>query len=215
MAYIIAKINIKTVLQKPTRINLNLQQFILQKQTWTNLTQHNTIFKIYQKIYFPKRSKFPLHTHYYTLRNLLSPLRKYSSFASIFNKIPLIVSPTFHIFLEATRTSNKAHYPSDFLRDKARTSHERKPEGTRTRGWTEAVSTRHGPIEIDGGGRQRGGGARSSWFTCMPHPRLTWGSPGRVATPAAAAPPPRHAAFSLTPALLSKVSGEVVRAELP
>lgn len=52
-------------------------------------------------------------------------------------------------------------------------------------------------------------------YTCMPDPRLTRGSPGRVATPAAAAPPPRHAAFSLAAALLSKVSGEVVRAELP
>lgn len=40
-------------------------------------------------------------------------------------------------------------------------------------------------------------------------------SPGRVATPAVAAPPPRHAAFSLAAALLSKVSREVVQAELP
>lgn len=42
----------------------------------------------------------------------------------------------------------------------------------------------------------------------MPRPRRgsTRGSPGRVATPAAAPPPPRHAAFSLAAALLSKVS---------
>lgn len=44
---------------------------------------------------------------------------------------------------------------------------------------------------------------------------LIRGSPGRVATPAATAPPPRHAVFSLAAALLSKVSREVVRAELP
>lgn len=46
----------------------------------------------------------------------------------------------------------------------------------------------------------------------MPRPRR--GSPGRVATPAAAPPPPRHAAFSLAAALLSKVSREVVSARI-